>query len=43
LVLQNGEIRERGAHSDLMGLKGAYHALFSDQEQYTVEGKEAVL
>lgn len=43
LVLQNGEIRECGTHLDLMGLKGAYHGLFSDQEQYTAERKEAVL
>ncbi|MHB0876541.1 MAG: ABC transporter ATP-binding protein [Anaerolineae bacterium] len=42
LVLQNGAICECGTHVELMRLKGAYHALFSDQEQHTAETKDAV-
>jgi len=31
LVLRNGEIVERGAHSDLLALRGFYHALYTSQ------------
>lgn len=38
VVLHKGEIVERGTHSDLLQLRGRYHAMW--EKQTTIEKKE---
>lgn len=40
MVISNGKVVEKGTHTDLMALKGHYHALVTAQHLNTVDEME---
>lgn len=40
MVISNGKVVEQGTHTDLMALKGHYHALVNAQQLNTVDEME---
>ena len=40
LVIENGQLMEKGSHSELMAKKGRYHTLFTTQSKRYLAGEE---